>query len=77
MMPRDVSTRWNSTYDMLNFALDYRMALDAIAGERDMKLHKYELKDAEWDIAKQLRDILKVYFHITLFFCLIDNSFSS
>ena len=23
MMPRDVSTRWNSTYDMLEFAIEY------------------------------------------------------
>lgn len=59
-MPRDVLTRWNSTYDMLKFALDYRVALDTITGERDMKLRKYELKDAEWDIAKQLGGILEV-----------------
>ena len=51
IMPRDVSTRWNSTYDMLKIALDYCIALDAITGERDMKLQKYELKYTEWDIA--------------------------
>jgi hypothetical protein len=62
IMPRDVSTRWNSTYDMLKFALDYRPALDAITGERDMKLRKYELNNTEWVIAKQLRDILEVFF---------------
>lgn len=45
---------------MLKFALDYRVALDTITGERDMKLRKYELKDAEWDIAKQLGGILEV-----------------
>ena len=77
MMPQDVSTRWNSTYDMLNFALEYRLALDAIAGERDMKLRKYELKDAEWVIAKQLQDVLKVNFRLILLYCLNDNSFSS
>jgi hypothetical protein len=60
MMPRDVSTRWNSTYDMLKFALDYRNALDTIAGERDMKLRKYELNDAEWAIATQLQNVLEV-----------------
>ncbi|KAF8814887.1 hypothetical protein BYT27DRAFT_7038919, partial [Phlegmacium glaucopus] len=38
IMPRDVSTRWNSTYDMIQFAIDYRSALDAITGERDMDL---------------------------------------
>jgi hypothetical protein len=60
IMPRDVSTRWNSTYDMLKFALDYRIALDIITGERDMKLRKYELKDEEWTIARQLGDTLEV-----------------
>ena len=45
MMPRDVSTRWNSTYDMLNFALDYRVAIDSISSNRDLNLRKYELQD--------------------------------
>ncbi|KIL56936.1 hypothetical protein M378DRAFT_47886, partial [Amanita muscaria Koide BX008] len=29
-LPRDVSTRWNSTFDMLNVALEYRAGIDAI-----------------------------------------------
>ena len=66
-MPRDVSTRWNSTYDMLKFAPDYHVALNVITGERDMKLRKYELKDMEWHIASQLRDILEVSSHFKLF----------
>jgi hypothetical protein len=70
-MPRDVSTRWNSTYDMLKFALNYRAALDVITGERDMKLRKYELKDTEWHIASQLRDILDVSSCLKLFYCLM------
>ena len=76
-MPWDVSTRWNSMYDMLKFALDYQIALDDIVGERDMKLWKYELKDAEWDIARQLQDILEVHFHSKLLYCLDNSSFSS
>jgi hypothetical protein len=60
IMPRDVTTRWNSTYDMLKFAIDYRIALDTITGERDMKLRKFELKDEEWTIARQLGDTLEV-----------------
>lgn len=62
MMPRDVSTRWNSTYDMLKFAVDYRPALDSITADRDMKLRQYELDQEEWDIAKHLCEVLKVRF---------------
>ncbi len=58
MMPRDVITRWNSTYDMLVFALEYRMAIDEISGDREMR--KYELDEEDWDLVRQLRDILEV-----------------
>jgi len=52
---------------MLKFTLDYRVALDVITGERDMKLGKYKLKDTEWHIAGQLWDILEVSSHLKLF----------
>jgi hypothetical protein len=38
MMPRDVSTHWNSTFDMLDFALQYQTALQAISGNLDLDL---------------------------------------
>lgn len=61
-MPRDVATRWNSTYDMLSFAIEYRAALDAMTGNRDSNLRRYELDDAEWGMAMNLRDTLKARF---------------
>jgi hypothetical protein len=60
MMPRDVTTHWNSTFDMLYFALQYRSALDHICSDRDMKLRRYELLESEWNVAKELCDVLKV-----------------
>ena len=60
MMPRDVSTRWNSTFDMLDFALNYRLAIDSITSTRELNLRKYELQDNEWAVAENLRDTLQV-----------------
>ncbi|KAF8870860.1 hypothetical protein BD779DRAFT_1403162, partial [Infundibulicybe gibba] len=38
MMPRDVSTRWNSTFDMLMFALNYKEALNSICSNIELNL---------------------------------------
>jgi hypothetical protein len=58
-MPRDVSTRWNSTFDMLQFALDHRVPIDEITSIRELNLRKYELQDDEWAVAETLHDTLK------------------
>ena len=68
MMPHDVSTRWNSTYDMLYFALDFRTAIDKMTAMRHLDLQKYELSPAEWGIAKELRDVLNVRPFTILYF---------
>jgi hypothetical protein len=60
IMPRDVSTRWNSTFDMLDFAIEYQRAIDAISGDRDMKLRKFEMGKDEWELAIQLQNVLRV-----------------
>ena len=57
-MPQDVSTRWNSTFDMLDFALDYRVAINSISSNQDLNLRKYELLDNEWEVAEALHDTL-------------------
>ncbi|KAF8958809.1 hypothetical protein BDZ97DRAFT_1667996 [Flammula alnicola] len=59
MMPRDVSTCWNSTFDMLDFAINYCVAINALTSNRDLNLRKYELEDNEWAVAVNLRDTLK------------------
>ncbi|TFY79033.1 hypothetical protein EWM64_g4980 [Hericium alpestre] len=65
LIPHDVVTRWNSTYDMLKFALDYRTAIDKITAEKNLKMRKYELDDDEWEI---ISDLVARYKEATLFF---------
>jgi len=50
MMPWDVATQWNSTFDMLEFVLLYHKPLDKLTGMWEMKLQLYELSEIEWTI---------------------------
>ncbi|KAJ7825035.1 hypothetical protein B0H14DRAFT_2369183, partial [Mycena olivaceomarginata] len=63
LIPRDVRTRRNSTFDMLSFAVKYRKAIDDIAAERSLKLRKYELDEQEWEILGDLLMVLRVRAH--------------
>jgi hypothetical protein len=60
MMPRDVSTRWNSTYDMVEFATNYRAALNIMTADRDMNLRQFELSKKDWSLATELSEVLQV-----------------
>jgi hypothetical protein len=60
IMPRDVRTRWNSTFAMLDFAVRYREALNRMTAERANNLREFELRLNEWTLVTQLRDGLKV-----------------
>jgi hypothetical protein len=56
MMPRDMATHWNYTYEMLSFAYTYRNMYNELTGNRDMKMRKYEIEDSAWEIVKQLAE---------------------
>jgi hypothetical protein len=49
IIPRDVHTHWNATYDMLNFSYDYKEAINQITDRCEMKLRDYEIELHEWD----------------------------
>jgi hypothetical protein len=60
-MPRNVVTRWNSTYDMLEFALQYRAVIDRITVDKKLpQLRKYELDEDEWEVIENLTSVLEV-----------------
>jgi hypothetical protein len=60
LIPRDVITRWNSTYDMLLFCLKYKEPIDAITADKVVKLRRYELDPNDWIIVEDLVSVLKV-----------------
>jgi hypothetical protein len=59
-MPLDVATRWNSTFDLLEYSLRHQKELDTVTQQRDLGLRKFELGDHEWELIEQLHDVLKV-----------------
>ena len=59
-MPHNNSTQWNSTFDMVQFAVAYREPLNDLTGCQMMKLQDYELMEDEWKIAEQLSGVLDI-----------------
>ena len=60
IMPCDMTTRWNSTYNMLKFAVKYWEAVEEFTSERKNELHEHELTVDKWDIVIELCSKLKV-----------------
>jgi hypothetical protein len=77
LMPHDVITRWNSTYDMLSFALRYREPIDDITSDKSFKLRKYELDNDDWKIIEDLVSFLEQYKKATVFFSSNSSSIAS
>lgn len=63
MIPRDITTHWNSTFDMLDFAVEHITEINTITADHDIKLRQYELSEDNWNFACQLWDVLKVWFY--------------
>ena len=60
LIPRNVVTRWNSTYDMMHFTLTYRQAVDQITTDKSLKLRRFELDNDDWVIVNDLVSVLEV-----------------
>ena len=59
-IPRDVLTRWNSSFDMVDFVVDYRVPVNTMTDKRRLGLGDYALNEHEWRVLEQLRDVLAV-----------------
>ncbi|KIM56445.1 hypothetical protein SCLCIDRAFT_132648, partial [Scleroderma citrinum Foug A] len=58
-LPHNVSTQWNSSFDMADVAIDYGVGIDAITDKVRLGLSSYVLDEHEWDLLRQVQDILK------------------
>jgi len=59
---QDVSTRWNSTFFMINHLLEQRIAIDAVLHDPAVSKDQYQqlyLKDDQWGLLEQLTKVLK------------------
>ncbi|KIM61423.1 hypothetical protein SCLCIDRAFT_122082, partial [Scleroderma citrinum Foug A] len=59
LMPQYVATQWNSTLDLLEYALKHQEVVDLITQRRELGLRTFELTDNEWGVLEQLHSILK------------------
>ena len=60
MIPHDVSTHWNSTFDVADFVCKYHVAIEAITDKQKLGLTDLALDEHEWGLLKELRGVLKV-----------------
>ena len=66
-LPRNVAMHWNSMFDMLDFALEYWAGIDVITDKNKLGVNQYTLGDEEWELLKQLHNVLKVSMRCTAF----------
>jgi hypothetical protein len=78
LIPCDIVTRWNSTYDMMRFVLTYWKAIDQITADKVLKLRRYKLDNDDWSIIEDLVSVLEVnssFVHCVCYATYITDTF--
>ena len=60
LIPQDIATQWNSTYDMLHFAIKYWDAIDGVTVDKSLKMRKFKLDNDDWTFVEDLVSMLEV-----------------
>ncbi|KAF9037433.1 hypothetical protein BDP27DRAFT_1245195, partial [Rhodocollybia butyracea] len=67
-LSRRVATCWNSELTCLDDHLLLRKPVEQLTGQSNLKLSSYRLSQAQWPLAKELRNVLKIFLGATLAF---------
>ncbi|KAJ6602269.1 hypothetical protein B0H10DRAFT_1712616, partial [Mycena sp. CBHHK59/15] len=70
VIPRDVRTRWNSVYDMLAVAIEYKAVFNDMTVNRDLDYRKFDISNADlrcW-LEMYLTNLYQVFKDATLYF---------
>ncbi|EJD39513.1 hypothetical protein AURDEDRAFT_128157 [Auricularia subglabra TFB-10046 SS5] len=70
-LPRDVDNRWNSTFLLVQFVLQYKLAVDTFTKSK-VALKPFTLGKPDWTLLDQLSTLLKPLFIYTEFFSRSD-----
>jgi hypothetical protein len=71
-MIRAVSTRWNTTAELIGRAKDLRLALNLLVNmeqhnkSRGVRLKRFQLSTQEWELLLQLYPLLDVSCHLII-----------
>ncbi|KAJ3833151.1 hypothetical protein F5878DRAFT_547058, partial [Lentinula raphanica] len=68
VLPRDVATRWNSTFDMMAAFLEMKDIVSEFLDRSSHKLSEFILDDNEWEAIAGLVSVLKILKDATTFF---------
>ncbi|KAF9527495.1 hypothetical protein CPB83DRAFT_768363, partial [Crepidotus variabilis] len=71
-LARRVPTRWNSDFDCIDSHLHFKAVIQSMTGVTDLKLKAYALSEDQWDLVKDLQEVLKLFKDITLLFSQAD-----
>ncbi|KIM64703.1 hypothetical protein SCLCIDRAFT_114537 [Scleroderma citrinum Foug A] len=67
-IPRDVSTHWNSAFNMLDVGISYQDVVEVVTNKRKLRLTELAIDEHEWELLRQLRSMLKVRMKAYLMF---------